>query len=512
MTADRPAGTVRVQGCEPRSLLPASVDRFCGTEVAQALYTPLVEEADADGPPRWGAAADHAMAASIASEDAITWRIQLQPDWVFHDGEPIRAEHFVDAWNFAAYGPNAQPLAFLFEPIVGFSQVNCPTAGCEPTATELDGLRVVDELAIEVELEAPDRYFPHRLGHVAFSPLPPQALEDPAAFEEAPIGNGPLRIEGSWRHNEGISLRPHDDYAGAPAPATAIEVVLFDEVGDAWDELEAGRLDVATVVPRGLRQEARARYAHEVTDGDRLDVLIVPAHRADLQEPALVQALSQAIDRQAIIDEHLGGLARPATGLMPPVVTDQTDRCGTLCTFAPEAARQLIDQAVLPERGIQVWIDQDADHAPWARAILQQWREHLDLDVAQTPIRTLRHTAWVSHLEDRRVGGLYPLGWTMDVASPVPYLDQLHLPGGLFHFDGHRSPEAADAVARALAAPTAAAATTALHEAESLLLDDLHAVPLWVRQHEAFYVSDVVDDVRMDPRGNVRLAALRPLG
>lgn len=508
---DDPAGVLRVQGCEPPSLLPASVARGCGRQVANALYTPLVEVGASGGLPRWGEHAAEAVAASISTADAVTWRIELKPDWVFHDGEPVRAQHFVDAWNFAAYGPNAQSQSFLFEPVVGFREVNCPTVGCEPEATELRGLRVVDDLTIEVELRSPDRHLPHRLGHVAFAPLPPAALDDPELFQEAPVGNGPLRLEG-WAHNELISLRPHVDHPGEPARSAGIEVVLFDDVADAWDEFEQGRLDVVTAVPRTVRDEARADHARAVFDGDQLDLLVVPAYRTELHDPALVQALSRAIDRRAIIDEHLDGLARPARGLVPQVVSDRSDRCAALCSFSRDAARRLMTEAAVPEGGIEVWVDRDSGQAPWARAIVGQWREHLGVDPEDVRLRSLRHTAWVSHVADRRVGGLHPLGWTMDVASPLPYLRELHLPGGLLHFDGHRNDEASDAIARALAAPTAAAAATAWRDAESLLLEDLRVVPLWVHQHEAYFASDVVTGVLLDPVGALRLAALQPVG
>lgn len=498
---------MRLQGCEPRSLLPAAVDRFCGMEVARALYTPLTEEGDAGEPPRWGEEADHAVARSISSEDAVTWRIELDPDWVFHDGQPVRAEHFVDAWNFAAYGPNAQPLSFLFEPIEGFADVNCPEPGCEPEADELAGVREVDELTIEVELRRPDRFLPHRLAHVAFAPLPPQALEDPEGFAEAPIGNGPLRIEGTWRHNEGLSLRLHEDYRGVPARATAVEVVLFSERRDAWEALERGDIDVATGVPPTVRERARSRYATEVADGDRLDLLVVPAYRVDLHDD-VVEALSRAIDRQAIIDGHLAGLARPAKGLVPPVVSNDDDRCPQLCAFDPAAARAALEQSELPGPRLELWIDRDAGHPAWSRAIVEQWRTHLGLGADQVRLRSLSHTSWVSHLQDRRVGGLHPLGWTMDVASPLPYLEELHVPGGLFNFDGFDDPVATAAVARSRAAPSDAVATAAWRDAERSLLDGRRAVPLWVRQHEAYFVDDIVADVRLDPRGGLRLGEL----
>ena len=31
-----------------------------------------------------------------------TWTIKIKSGWTFHDGTPVTAQTFVDAWNFAA--------------------------------------------------------------------------------------------------------------------------------------------------------------------------------------------------------------------------------------------------------------------------------------------------------------------------------------------------------------------------------------------------------------------------
>lgn len=500
----RPEGVVRIQGCEPRSLLPAGADGPCGQQVTEALYSSLVDVDRPGSSPAWGSRSTSALAADITSDDGVTWRIELKEGWTFHDGQPVTAQSVADAWNLAASGPNAQPLAHLFEPIVGFDDVSCPEVGCEPEADELAGVEVVDERVLEVELSAVDRLFPRRLGHVAFAPLPPAALEDLDAFVEAPVGSGPFRMEGPWRHDEEISLRAYADHPSPPA-ATGVEVVIHEDARSAWDAFTQGELDVVTSVPPDVRREARG-FRRITSDGHQLDVLVVPAYRPDLHD--LAPVLSRAIDREAIIDEHLGGLATPARGLVPPAVAPSADRCGSPCRFDPAVARRAFADLQLPDRGIEVWVDLDAGQGPWAEAVVDQWRTHLELDAEQVRVRTLPHTAWVTHLQDRRVRGLYPLGWTMDVASPLPYLQELHGVGGLFNLDGYRDDEVEEQLDAARAADTTAEAEEHWRAAEQRLLDDMHAIPLWVRRNEA-YAADIVDGLAMDARGLVRLTSVR---
>lgn len=504
---DAPPGVVRVQGCEPRSLLPSAATDRCGATVVAGLFTRLVELDPVDATPTWGSDADHAVAQSLRSIDGRRWEIELQEGWVFHDGSPVTAESFVDAWNFAAHGSNAQPHAFLFEPILGFDDLHCPQPGCEPSGEQMRGLRVIDELTFEVVLSAPDRLLPRRLAHVAFSPLPPEAFEDPEGWGEAPVGNGPFRMEGGWEHGERISLRVHDDYAGTPPAADGVDVLLYDDGERAWEELVAGRLDVVDTLPPPRRDQARRDLQHVARDGDDVQHLVVPAHRSELSDTRLALALSKALDRDAVIEQHLDGAARPARGLVPSVVWDEVDRCRHRCRFEPDEARRILDRVGLPPGGIELWFDRDAGQGPWVRAIARQWRAHLDLDDQQVRVRSLPHTMWVSHLQDQRVRGLYPVGWSMDVASPGEYLRELHGPSGLFNFDRYVGADVGARLARAAAARTEDDALLDLHELELDILEDMHHIPLWTRTHEAFHTLRVAG-VQLDGEGRVRLTEL----
>lgn len=43
------------------------------------------------------------MGESITSDDQTVWTIKLKPGWTFHNGEPVTAQSFEDAWNAGAY-------------------------------------------------------------------------------------------------------------------------------------------------------------------------------------------------------------------------------------------------------------------------------------------------------------------------------------------------------------------------------------------------------------------------
>lgn len=499
---EAPEGVYRLQGCEPRSLLPASADEACGAQVVDGLFSQLVTLAD-DGTATWGAAAPGAVAAEVDSLDGRRWVIELKPDWRFHDGTELTASSFVDAWNLAARATSGQASSHLFEPILGFDDVNCPQPGCEPVSQTMTGLTALDERTVEVVLREADRLFPRRLAHQAYSPLPASAFEDLEAYGEAPVGNGPLRLEGAWEHDRLIALRPVEDH---PAPAAAgVDVLLGIDPEAVPRHLQEGRLDVATAVPADRRDLVRDAYTQVERVGGDYDFLVVPDFLPAYEDNRLAVALSRAINRRAVIDEVLAGSAEPAEGVVPAAIFDGLDRCGARCRFDPGVARSLLERASFPEGGLRVWVDGDATHQAWVRAVVGQWRRHLGLEEDQLRMVTLPHASWVSHLQDHRVTGLYPLGWTLDVASPATYLRQLHGPGGLFNFDDYRGDGVGRAIDTALAADTVGEAEQQLADVAQGVVDDMHHIPLWVHTHEAWF-GDRVADLSLTVTGRVDLA------
>jgi ABC-type transport system substrate-binding protein len=95
------------------------------------------------------------VADSITSEDTTTWTVILEDGWTFHDGTPVTAQSFVDAWNYTAYSPNAQAASHFSANVAGYEDLQAPTDDAgeligEPAAKEMSGLAVVDDLTFAV--------------------------------------------------------------------------------------------------------------------------------------------------------------------------------------------------------------------------------------------------------------------------------------------------------------------------------------------------------------------------
>src|SRR5919107_5542118 len=182
-------GTYSIYIGEPENpFVPGNTTESEGHQVISALWTGLVEYATD------GAVEYTGVAESIESEDNTTWTITLRDGWTFHDGTPVTAQSFVDAWNYTAYSPNAQGASYFMANIEGYGDLQAPVDEAtgepsgDPAAEEMSGLEVVSDTEFTVTLATPFAQFPVTVGYNAFFPLPESFFEDPEAAGFKPIG------------------------------------------------------------------------------------------------------------------------------------------------------------------------------------------------------------------------------------------------------------------------------------------------------------------------------------
>ena len=190
-------GDIVIKGCTPENpLIPGATSETCGGNVIDAFTAKLVHYNTETAAPEMD------IADSIDTSDNQNFTVKLKADYKFQDGTVVKAKNFVDAWNYTAYGPNAQAGSYFFGPIEGYGDLQCGaksdgTADCEgqaPKAKELSGLKVVDDTTFTIKTTEKVSNLPVRLGYSAFAPLPDSFFADPKAYEAKPIGAGPFQV------------------------------------------------------------------------------------------------------------------------------------------------------------------------------------------------------------------------------------------------------------------------------------------------------------------------------
>ena len=487
-------GTFSVSAIEPEHLMPANATTTADGQILSAVFTGLVEYDPQTAEPR------NAMAESIHSDDQRTWTIRLKPGWTFHNGEPVTARSFVDAWNFAAYAPNAMGNAGYFAKVEGFAALQ---AG-HPATREMTGLAVVDDTTFTVRLTDSFSQFPILLGFQAFYPLPRVAYNDQHAFEEAPVGNGPYEMDGPWRHDEAIRLKRFTAYKGPAPAADAVEFRIYSKPGAGYEDLLAGSLDIANDVPPDQLAAAAAEFQSGYIErrSSAFYYLGFPLWDKAFARKELRQALSLAVDRDAIVRAIYDNTRAPARSVINPLVPGSRPDACSLCAYDPARARQLLAAAGGWHGPLQLWFSTSAENQPAMEALANMLRTNLGI----TDIRfnVYDFSQFLTLVKARKVTGPFFSNWLMDYPSPHTYIAPLYTGGARTNRTGYANPAVDEHIAEGDRAPSVAAAIPAYQAAEDVILDDMPTIPLWFGKTRAVH-GDRVTHVAIDPFSRIRV-------
>jgi ABC-type transport system substrate-binding protein len=490
-TAEAPqGGEVSIFITNPENLAPPSnVTESEGAEVLNALYTPLVEWDLEASEIIVGEDAPDAVAESVETEDNTTFTITLKEGWTFHNGDPVTAQSYVDAWNYGALGSNANNGSYFFSGIAGYDDLQCSGEATEdnpcptpPTAEEMSGLTVVDDQTFEVTLSEPNLFFPLVLGYTAFNPVPEAFFDDPEAFEAAPIGNGPFQVdEEGWVQDGQVRVERYEDYPGTQPNLDSIEYRIYTDVDSAYNDALAGNLDIMDNIPSAQIESAQTDFATFIDqESGIMQYLGFPVTDERFADPRVRQAFSLAVDRQAITDAVRPDFA-PITGFVPASVPGAADdECGGNCTATgdPEAAAVLLEEAGGWEGPLTLWFNAGADHDGWIEAVANQLRENLGIQDIQ--FQTLQFAEYLPVIEGGENDGPFRLGWVPDYPNPNTYLESLHATGGSSNYTGYSNPDFDALISDAKSAETSEDSLPIFVEAQEILNEDMPIMPMFV--------------------------------
>ncbi|MDP8962168.1 MAG: ABC transporter substrate-binding protein, partial [Actinomycetota bacterium] len=494
---------------EPEHLFPTNSNESEGNKVLDALFTGLIRYDVRTSEPF------NALAESIESDDFVHWRVKLKPGWTFHNDEPVTAGSFVDAWNYAAYGPNAQQNSNFFSDIAGFNQVNPPDPDDDgpaqappPSATTLSGLKIIDDLTFEVILSEPFSQWPLKLGYIPFSPLPKVAFEDPQGFEQAPIGNGPFMMDGVWEHNVAVPTKTYPNYQGPDKPKIdGIEFRIYADLNTGYNDVVAGNLDIVEPVPPERLTEARQtldeRYGESPTSA--YNYIGFPLYLPTFQKRELRQALSMAIDREAIVNTIFNGTRLAAHSFIAPTIPGyRADACAETTKFDPQRARQLLQQAGGWQGPMTIWFNTGGGHDLWVEAVANMWREHLG--ISDIRFEQLQFAQYLPKADEKGMTGPFRLGWSMDYPSPQNFLEPLYstkgLPPGGSNATFYSNPQFDRLIEEGNRQRTLQESIPFYQRAEDVLCQDLPSAPMFYRKNQWAH-TERVENLFFDAFGHI---------
>jgi len=351
---------------EPAYIDPYNAQETEGMQVTQSIFDSLTTFADLDPTQVLPAAAE----SWESNADATVWTFKLNPNGKFADGTPVTAKDFIYAWNrianpetlnTATGKPDPSIISYHLGFIQGFDDVS------SGKATEMSGLKAIDDTTLEVTLSQSFADFEYVVAHPSLAPVPQALVEkgvefngETVAYGEMPVGNGPFKMSEPWSHNQFIKVERNDNYVGEAALLDGVEFRIFKDPETAYTEFEAGNLDF-TQIGEGKIQDAVAKYGesadgYTVSPGKQVLLgaesstyyLILNNENEFLKNKDLRRAISLAVNRQAICDTVFEGTREPADSILPPGIAGYKPGAWPDSKYDMEAAKQALVDAGFP--------------------------------------------------------------------------------------------------------------------------------------------------------------------
>ena len=317
VTGGPPAGRLVVGA----TLEPSTLDFSQSAEAAipqlllYNVYETLVKEDST------GALQPLLATAYTLSDDRLTYTFQLDPKATFASGAPVDAQAVVASFERFRSAPNgnvAGPLGLIQQ------------------------ARAIDPATVAVTLTRPSNGWLYDMTSPAGIVIDPRATD----LAQSTAGSGPYQFS-DWVKGDRIDLTRNPAYWGAPAAFAAVEFRYYADPNAMGSALLSGDIDIISDLtsPSSLDAFADTTRYQVVKGTSTGEVTLGFNHsRPALQDLRVRQAISYALDRQAIVDTAWGGQGRLIGTMVDPTDPYFQDLSQTY-PYDPDKARQLLAEA-----------------------------------------------------------------------------------------------------------------------------------------------------------------------
>lgn len=180
------------------------------------------------------------------------------------------------------------------------------------------------------------------------------AVDRPGQIDTLPIGTGPYRFE-SYRKDVLIRYSRHPEYWREGPGIDHLVYSITPNANKRMLKLVTGECDI---IPYPLVSELKALNREELLVTNEVSPNVsfwaFNTKKEPFNDPLVRQALSHAINREAIIQTIYYGNAELAQSILPPTSWAYDDR-GIQYRYDPEKAKRLLQEAGHPNLNINIW-------------------------------------------------------------------------------------------------------------------------------------------------------------
>jgi oligopeptide transport system substrate-binding protein len=318
------------------------------------------------------------------------------------------------------------------------------------TDTTTVGVKAIDDFTLEITFMEDVAYNTNIIGLWTAAPVPQWLINgddcteargdrwtEPGFFQSY----GPYTMK-EWIHDSTISIVKNPFWPGIEAlPVPKIDEVNFImlDAAPAFAEYEAGNIDAAAVPQADIdRVKADPEMSKElVIAGVTCTYYYGFNTKAPFVDDVRVRrALSEALDRQRLVDNMLKGGQQPAQWFSRPGIAaapTMESHPDLGVKYNPDDAKKLMDE-YLAEKGITaadvditLMFNTSSGHQTIAEAIQQMWKENLGIDVKLT---NQEWKVYLNTIKSPETPQIYRLGWCQDYPDANNFIREVFITGG----------------------------------------------------------------------------------
>jgi peptide/nickel transport system substrate-binding protein len=317
-------------------------------EVLFNVYEGLVKP-DEDGNLVPAVASDYKV-----MNDGKEYTFTLRDGITFHNGELVTVDD----------------IKYSIERCAGLLNETDPSVIVESALSNIKEVNILDEKTVQLVLENADTEL---LPYLTVAIVP----KDYKELDSKPIGTGPFTFI-SYKPLESFVMKKNDNYWGDKAYLDEVTFKISANTDTAFMELMAGSIDIFPYLTDN--QASQLPDTYEIADGNMnlVQALFLNNKVEPFNKPEVRQAISYALDRQAILDMVAGGRGNIISTNMFSAFTKyyNTDLDGTY-DYNIEKAKELLSKAGYPN-GFKFSITVPSNyqfHVDTAQVIVEQLKQ-----------------------------------------------------------------------------------------------------------------------------------------
>jgi peptide/nickel transport system substrate-binding protein len=308
-------------------------------------------------------------------DDQLGLRLKLHPSIKFHDGTPLNAE---------------LARTILTDAIKAALEI----PGSNVSLASISRIDAEGDLTLVLHLSRPEAFL--------LTDLAGLSLEHP---QNRSLGTGPymrIPVNDGPASEDVVRLAAFGDYYRGRPAIDFVELNRFQEQRSAWAALLRGNIDAVHEVSPSATDFVQAQTTVKMFPHTRAYYmsLMLNMRHSVLKNAAVRQALSQAVDRQTLVNVAFNGRGIPADGPLWPMHWAYSTAQRTY-SFNPEAATLRLDAAgfkVAPRSGAMpsrfrftcVTLANDARYEKIANVLQQQFHDvGVDMEVEAVPYKEM---------------------------------------------------------------------------------------------------------------------------